>query len=93
MLMAVIFAILYGLSIGTPLLINPALTAECFGLANFGAIFGVLSLFNILGAGIGASLTGLIYDKAGSYFPAFWLYIFLLAVAVFCGVSARKIEK
>lgn len=88
---ACVFAVVYGFAIGAPLLINPALTAECVGLKNFGAIFGILTLMNVIGVAIGASLTGVIYVKAGkSYMPAFWLFIILMAIAGFCGMMARK---
>ena len=87
---ACIFAVVYGFAIGAPLLINPALTAECLGLRNFGAIFGILTLMNTVGAAVGAVLTGVIYDTAKSYMPAFWLFIALMAIAGFCGVKARK---
>lgn len=87
---AVAFAVLYGYAIGTPLMINPALTADCFGLASFGALFGTLSLFNILGAGIGAWLAGAIFDAAGSYHPVFWLFILLTAGAGLAGAMTRR---
>ena len=87
---AIIFAAIYGLAIGVPLLINPALTAYSFGLKFYGTIFGILSLFNIFGAGIGATLTGVIYDSTNSYVPAFWTYMLLVAVAGFCGIKARQ---
>ena len=87
----ILFAIVYGLAIGAPLVINPALTADCFGLAFYGSIFGILSLFNVIGAGLGATLTGAIFDSAQSYIPAFWLFIVLTAIAGFCGVMARRI--
>ena len=90
LLIAIVFAVIYGYAIGAPLMINPALTADCFGLAFFGSIFGILSLFNILGAGIGAWLAGAIYDHSGSYMPAFWLFIILTAAAGFLGANARK---
>jgi predicted MFS family arabinose efflux permease len=87
---ACVFAGIYGFAIGAPLVINPALTAQCLGLAHFGAIFGILTLFNTLGAAIGAVLTGAIYDGAKSYMPAFLLFMALTAVAAFCGVSAKR---
>jgi MFS family permease len=84
------FAVVWGFAIGSPLLLNPTLTAECLGLKNFGAIFGVLTLFNTAGAAAGAVLSGVIYDSAGTYVPAFVLYIVLLAIAGVCGVMARQ---
>jgi MFS family permease len=90
LIIACIFAVIYGFAIGAPLLLNPALTAECMGLAHFGAIFGILSLMNTAGAAIGATLSGVIYDNAGSYLPAFILFMVLICVAALCGMNARK---
>lgn len=87
---ALVFALIYGFAIGAPLLINPGLTAECLGLAHFGTLFGILSLLNTMGAAVGATLTGVIYDAADSYLPAFILFIVLISVAAFCGSSARR---
>jgi len=84
------FAIVYGFGIGAPLVLNPALTAECLGLKHFGAVFGILTLFTTVGAALGAVLTGFIYDAAGSYIPAFLLFVALTAVAGICGVMARR---
>lgn len=88
--MAFVFAVVYGFAIGSPLVLNPALTAECLGLKNFGAIFGILTLVNTFGVAIGAFLTGAIHDAAKSYMPAFTLFIVLTAVAGLCGMAARK---
>jgi MFS family permease len=87
---AFVFAGIYGFAIGAPLVINPSLTAQCLGLAHFGAIFGILILLSTLGAAIGAVLTGTIYDMWNSYVPAFALYIILTGAAVACGMMARK---
>jgi sugar phosphate permease len=89
---ACVFAVVYGFAIGAPLLINPALTAECMGLANFGAVFGVLTLLTTVGAAAGAVLTGVIYDNVGGYLPAFVLFVMLTVVAGSCGVMARRLR-
>ncbi len=90
--LACVFAVVYGFAIGAPLLINPGLTAECLGLANFGAVFGVLTLLTTVGAAAGAVLTGVIYDNVGGYLPAFVLFVVLTAVAGCCGVMARRLR-
>jgi predicted MFS family arabinose efflux permease len=84
------FAVVWGLAIGTPLLLNPALAAECVGLRSFGAVFGALTLLNTAGVAAGAVISGVIYDSAGTYFPAFVLFIALTVVAGSCGVLARR---
>jgi MFS family permease len=87
---ACVFAIVYGLGIGAPLVVNPALTAERLGLKHFGGVFGVLTLLNTGGVALGAVLTGFIYDAAGSYMPALLLFVGLTAVAGLCGALARR---
>ncbi len=87
---AFVFAVVYGLGIGAPLVINAALTAERLGLKQFGAVFGILTLLNTAGVALGAVLTGFIYDAAGSYIPALLLFVGLTAVAGICGVAARR---
>ena len=89
-LVACIFAVVYGVAIGAPLLINPALTAERMGLRHFGAVFGVLTLLNTTGVAVGAVLTGVIYDSTKSYKPAFVLFIVLAAAAGAAGLMAHR---
>jgi MFS family permease len=87
---AFVFAIVYGFGIGAPLVVNPALTADCLGLKHFGAVFGILTLLNTAGVALGAVITGFIYDAAGSYIPALLLFVALTAVAGLSGVVARR---
>jgi MFS family permease len=87
---ALVFAVVYGFAIGAPLILNAALTADCVGLRSFGAVFGILTLLNTAGVAIGALLSGVIYDSAGSYLPAFALYVVLSAIAGVCGALARR---
>jgi len=83
------FAVVYGFAIGAPLVINPALTAECVGLKHFGALFGILTLLTTTGVAVGATLSGVIYDGMKSYLPAFVLYMVLSMAAGVCGAMAR----
>jgi MFS family permease len=83
------YAVIYGFAIGAPLMLNPALTAECMGLRNFGAIFGILTLLSTAGVGIGAYSTGVIFDATKSYHPAFKLFIVLTLITAICGAFAR----
>jgi nitrate/nitrite transporter NarK len=61
-----------------------AIPAELFQGKHFGTIFGTLSSASILGAACGPWLTGWIYDRVGSYTPAFWLAIGLCLVSIAC---------
>jgi cyanate permease len=78
------------LAIGAPLVLNPALAADCLGLRSFGAVFGALTLLNTAGVAVGAVVSGVIYDTSGSYVPAFILFGVLSALAGVCGALARR---
>ena len=47
-------------------------------------VFGFVSIGGNLGAGAGPWVTGVIFDRAGSYGPAFTLCVALALVSIFC---------
>ena len=55
---------------------------ELFQGARYSSIFAVLNIASNAGAGMGPWVTGLLYDRTGSYAPAFWLAIACSAVSV-----------
>jgi sugar phosphate permease len=61
-----------------------AMPAELFSGRRYATIFGMLSVFGNLGAGIGPWLTGDLYDRTGSYQGAFMLLIVLSFVSIAC---------
>jgi MFS family permease len=61
-----------------------AIPAELFQGQRYGTIFGTLSLASIMGAATGPWVTGVIYDRTGSYDPAFWLAIALGLLSIVC---------
>jgi predicted MFS family arabinose efflux permease len=61
-----------------------AIPAELFQGKRYGTIFGTLSSASILGAASGPWVTGKLYDRVGSYAPAFWLAIALCLVSIVC---------
>jgi len=75
------FVIIFGLTLGAPLVLMPMLTADSMGLRRFGSIAGVTGVCQTIGAAVGPILTGKIYDVTGSYSLAFDLFI----VACICG--------
>ena len=82
-----LFAALYGFGVGAPLTINPLLTSGTLGMKNFGAIFGILNLIAIVGAGIGPVWAGVAFDRDGSY--ASVLYIFAALMLLTAGIAFR----
>jgi MFS family permease len=69
-----LFAIVLGLSYGgwTPLF--PAILGDFYGLESMGKIFSILTTNFLLGGICGPILAGLIFDKMGSYFMAFFIF-------------------
>jgi MFS family permease len=61
-----------------------AIPAELFQGPHFGTIFGTLSSASILGAASGPWVAGMVYDRAHSYAPAFWLAIGLSLLSIAC---------
>ncbi|HZJ84604.1 MAG TPA: MFS transporter [Syntrophomonadaceae bacterium] len=89
--MAVVFGVVFGFANAIMTIPPPLLTAEMFGQKNYGVIYGVMSICYTLGAGIGMPLSGAIFDKTGSYLPAFYLYIGLAIFAMIITLLALNI--
>jgi sugar phosphate permease len=72
-LLAVAFALTFGLAVGGSTVIENMLYADYFGRRSLGAIRGFTAPFRLF-APLGPTLTGFIQDSTGSYTPAFWLF-------------------
>jgi MFS family permease len=59
-----------------------AIPMELFQGARYSSIFAVLNLASNAGAGTGPWVAGLVFDRTGSYAPAFWIAIACSAVSV-----------
>jgi MFS family permease len=62
--------------------IYAAIPAEIFQGKHYGSVFSVLSVASGLGAGVGPWMAGAVYDRTGSYAPAFALLIVLTVVSM-----------
>lgn len=76
------FAVLYGLGFGFAFVAATTVIANYFGPAAYATLFGVGALVGTLCAGLGPILSGLSYDKLGSYEPAFYGYVAVGTVVV-----------
>lgn len=72
-----------GLSWSATVPLTSALTGDFFGVRNVGVLFGLIYLSHQLGAGLGAWLSGYIFDLTGSYDLAFALAAYLCFQAAF----------
>jgi MFS family permease len=88
--MLMVYAVVFGFGYGClgPLL--PIIAADRFGHQVMGAVFGLQTFFVVgLGGSLGPLVGGLIYDATGSYRPAWWLNLGLLAAAT-AGIATLK---
>jgi MFS family permease len=76
-----VFAALYGLGYAGYGPVIPALTADLFGLEDMGTVFGAVTAGGALGGAAGPYLTGVIFDRTGTYA---WAWV----VAMFCVVAS-----
>ena len=85
-----LYSALAGLGSGAWLPTMSMLASTSFGLASYGAIFGVMSLFQNVGMGTGPLLAGNIYDATNSYIDAFTIFVVLYAVAIPAILALRR---
>ena len=86
------FVLIFGLSLGAPLVLVPMLVAESLGLKRFGSIGGIAGIFNTIGAFVGPVGAGEIYDLTGSYTIAFEIFVVMCILGAAVTYSCRSLE-
>lgn len=61
----VLTCILFGLSVGNLLMLQPLLLADAFGVKDYSKIYSFSSLITTLGVGLGPTLLGVLHDVSG----------------------------
>jgi len=88
------FAIgLFGLGWGGLYTLLQLQAINSFGLSAAGTILGTITVLDAIGGGLGIWLTGVMFDRFGSYQVAFGLIAGLLAVAFLASTQIRKETK
>ena len=82
--------ILFGLGWGGLYTLIQLLTIECFGLRAAGKILGTITVVDAIGGGLGAWLTGLLYDRTGSYRLPFAVLATLVLLALLAATRVRS---
>lgn len=59
----------------------PMVTGSVFGQRDYAAIWGLVSMANVLGQAIGAPLWGLAFDLTGSYIPGMYVSAAVIALS------------
>jgi len=79
----------YGFLQAAPLILFPLLTVESMGLRRYGAIYGLVSVANTMGAVFGPPVAGTIFDATQSYSAAYSLF----GAAYFAGAVASYLAR
>jgi len=66
-----VFAVIYGVGVGGGGTMEATVIADLFGIKAHGLILGVTSFIFTVGGAVGPLVTGYIFDRQGSYQPAF----------------------
>jgi len=80
----------YGFSHGALFVVVSPTVAEYFGMRAHGAIFGTVLFSGTLGGSVGPILTGLAFDRTGSYVPAFLTLTLLAGLALVLVLSLPR---
>ena len=75
-------ATIMGFGVGCWLPALSMLAGRTFGMAHYGAVYGLLSLFQHIGGAGGPLLAGYVFDATGSYHRAFFLILLLQLLAM-----------
>lgn len=68
----------------------PMVTGAVFGQRDYAAIWGLVSMANVLGQAIGAPLWGLAFDLTGSYVPGMYISAAIVALSFIMLAWASK---
>jgi MFS family permease len=85
-----LYAIVFGLGASSWMSTMSMLTSTTFGLASYGAIFGMLSLFQNIGGSAGSLLAGYLYDTMHTYHWAFIIIMTMIMLAMPIVLAVRR---
>lgn len=72
---------------------SPMLTGVVFGQKDYAALWGLVSMANVLGQAVGAPLWGLAYDITGSYVIAMYISAVIIVAMYFVVTWSMKTAK
>ena len=78
-------AVLFGVAFAITNLFVPLIVVQVTGNKEYPQIYGLMSMFTSVGSLLSSPLSGLVYDKTGSYTGIFAVYTALYVVALIVG--------
>lgn len=86
----VLFTVLFGVSMGSVVALQPLILADSFGLRAFPSIMGVVTMFGMVISALGPAAAGFMYDAAGSYTIAFTGFLAIDVAAAGLVLASRR---
>ena len=80
--MPYVFSVCFGFGYSTLTVPYSYLIGQNFGTREFSSIYSLICTLGSLGGGIAATLTGMLYDRLGSYYPVWTIYFALACLAL-----------
>ena len=80
--MPYVFSVCFGFGYSTLTVPYSYLIGQNFGTREFSSIYSLICTLGSLGGGIAATLTGMLYDRLGSYYPVWTIYFVLSCLAL-----------
>ena len=81
------------LGVSGAMCVRVPITREYFGVRSFGTIYGILSIFTVIGGVAGAPIAAWIYDSSGTYFPIWYVYAGLTTAGMLMLLMLPKKDK
>lgn len=76
------FLVAHGVAVAAENVVVPLVVAECFGVRHLARLYGALMLTLFPGGVLGPLFAGAVFDRTGSYVPAFATFAILNALAL-----------
>jgi predicted MFS family arabinose efflux permease len=80
MAMAMTYGVVSSMALPLETIMLPLVTADLFGEKDYAKMLGIFVSINTAGYAVGAPLTNLVYDKVGTYVPAFFFVACMMVV-------------
>ena len=80
--MPYVFSVCFGFGYSTLTVPYSYLIGQNFGTREFSSIYSLICTLGSLGGGIAATLTGMLYDRLGAYYPVWTIYFVLACLAL-----------
>jgi MFS family permease len=81
--------ILFGLTMGNIVMMQPLIIGEFFGMVSFGRVSGLMMLFTSSGSALGPMLGGILFDLTQGYRVSFTLFACAYVLAALVILFAR----